>query len=354
MDEFFRPLTYYKWVYENVGRIYGFRAKSIDEWRDWRRRFREKLIDLLGGFDYPSRPLSPKIVERKEFKEYVREKVLYWSDRFNLIPAYVLIPKNVDGRLPAVIAMHGHGYGKNDVVGIWEDGEDRVNPISRGYQKDFALSLVRHGFLVIAPEQSGFGERREEKDVSMGPSSSSCWWLTLWSLMLGKTTIGRRVWDAIKTIDYLETRNDVDKDRIGMMGISGGGTTTLFTSALDDRIKVTVISGYLNTFRDSILSIKHCIDNYIPGILKYGEMYDIASLIAPKPLFIESGTKDQIFPIKSTKYAYEKVRKVYEFLGVADRIDSEFFEGRHEICGKKAYKFLKKWLTINKDLLKIG
>ena len=172
--------------------------------------------------------------------------------------------------------------------------------------------------------------------------------------MLGKTTIGRRVWDAIKTIDYLETRNDVDKDRIGMMGISGGGTTTLFTSALDDRIKVTVISGYLNTFRDSILSIKHCIDNYIPGILKYGEMYDIASLIAPKPLFIESGTKDQIFPIKSTKYAYEKVRKVYEFLGVADRIDSEFFEGRHEICGKKAYKFLRKWLAINKDLLKIG
>ncbi|RLE70814.1 MAG: hypothetical protein DRJ45_04610, partial [Thermoprotei archaeon] len=76
--------------------------------------------------------------------------------------------------------------------------------------------------------------------------------------------------------------------------------------------------------------------------------------IAPKPLFIESGTKDQIFPIKSTKYAYEKVRKVYEFLGVADRIDSEFFEGRHEICGKKAYKFLRKWLTINKDLLKIG
>jgi len=72
LDEFFRPLTYYKWVYENVGRIYGFRAKSIDEWRDWRRRFREKLIDLLGGFDYPSRPLSPKIVERKELNMFVK------------------------------------------------------------------------------------------------------------------------------------------------------------------------------------------------------------------------------------------------------------------------------------------
>jgi len=345
--EEFHPLTYYKNLYETQERKYSFKAKNLKEWETWRKEFREKLIELLGGFDYPYTNLNPKKLEEKEFDNYIREKVVFWSDKYNAIPAYVLVPKNKDGKLPAVVAMHGHGYGKNDIVGIWEDGSERINPASRGYHKDFALELVKRGLLVIAPEQSGFGERREEEDKKKGPHQSSCWFLSVWALMLGKTTIGRRVWDAIRTIDYLQSREDVDKDSIGMMGISGGGTTTLFTSAIDERIKAVVISGYLSTFKDSILSIYHCIDNFVPGILKYCEMYDIASLIAPRPLLIESGTKDDIFPINSVIYAYNKVKEVYKFLNAEDKIDADFFEGRHEISGRKSYDFLVRWLKSN-------
>ncbi|MGB9758789.1 MAG: alpha/beta hydrolase family protein [Thermoproteota archaeon] len=346
MEEY-RPLTYYKKLYEQIERKFSFRAKSIEEWQQWKNEFRSKLIELI-NLDYPESELEPKKVEEKEFQEYVREKVIFRSDKFSLVPAYVLVPKNREDKLPAVVAMHGHGYGKNDLVGIWEDGTERINPSSRGYHKDFALELVKKGLIVIVPEQAGFGERREEEDIKKGPYQSSCWSLSTWALMLGKTTIGRRVWDAMRAIDYLQTRDDVKKDAIGMMGISGGGTTTLFTSALDERVKATVISGYLNTFKDSILSIYHCIDNFIPGILKYGEMYDVASLIAPRALLIESGTKDDIFPIESAKYAYEKVREVYRFLNAENKVDSDFFEGRHEISGRKAYDFLAKWLHAEK------
>ncbi|MEM0002756.1 MAG: alpha/beta hydrolase family protein [Thermoproteota archaeon] len=339
-----KPLTYYKKLYEQRERKFSFKAKTLEEWEKWKNEFRDKLIELL-DLDYPKSELEPKKVEEKEFQYYIREKVIFRSDSFSLVPAYVLVPKNAKDKLPAVVAMHGHGYGKDDLVGIWEDGSERINPSSRGYHKDFALELVKKGLIVIAPEQAGFGERREDADTKKGPNQSSCWSLSTWALLFGKTTIGRRVWDAMRAIDYLQTRSDVKKDAIGMMGISGGGTTTLFTSALDERIKAVVVSGYLNTFKDSILSIYHCIDNFIPGILKYGEMYDIASLIAPRALLVESGTKDDIFPIESTKYAYEKVREVYRFLGAEEKLDSDFFEGCHEISGRKSYDFLVKWLS---------
>jgi len=80
----------------------------------------------------------------------------------------------------------------------------------------------------------------------------------------------------------------------------------MYAAAVEERIKVAVISGYLNTFKDSIMAMKHCECNYLPGILKYGEMYDICSLIAPRPLLIESGKNDPIFPFYVSKFALIK------------------------------------------------
>ena len=100
----------------------------------------------------------------------------------------------------------------------------------------------------------------------------------------------------MRTIDWIETRKELDGARVGLMGISGGGTVTSFATALEPRIKVAMISGYLNTFKDSIVAMSHCIDNYVPGILNWCENYDVASLIAPRPLYVESGERDNIFP----------------------------------------------------------
>ena len=347
--EKFRPTAFFRFLYESQERVYSFKAEDIEEWREWRKGLREILVELLGGFDYPETPLNPAKVEEKEFEDYIREKIIYYTDEFSAVPAYVLRPKKIYGNIPAVLALHGHGYGKDEITGIWEDGTERINPISRGYQKDFAIELAKKGLIVIVPDQIGFGERREKEDKKQGPSKSSCWQLSTWALLFGKTAIGKRVWDALRTIDYLISRNDVDGERIGIMGISGGGTITLFSAALDDRIKAVVISGYLNTFKDSILSVPHCICNFIPGILKYAEMDDIACLIAPRPLLIEHGTKDPIFPIKATKKAFEKLKKAYKLFNAEHLLDSDFFEGIHEISGRKAYDFLYKWL--NSDII---
>jgi dienelactone hydrolase len=156
--------------------------------------------------------------------------------------------------------------------------------------------------------------------------------------------IGWRVYDVMRTVDWIETRRELDAKRVGLMGISGGGTCTTFASALEPRIKAAMISGYLNTFRDSIVSLAHCIDNYVPGILNWAEMYDVAGLIAPRPLFVESGERDNIFPIAASKASFERVKKVYETFDAGALAEQETFDGEHSFWGKRGLPFLAKHL----------
>jgi len=145
-------------------------------------------------------------------------------------------------------------------------------------------------------------------------------------------------------LDYLIERGDVDSERIGVMGISGGGLASSFFAAYEKRVKACVVSGFFCTFKDSIMSIHHCVDNFIPGIIKNGEMADLFGLIAPRPLLIEAGTKDDIFPIDGVKSSYARLEKLYEKLNVKNKIDIDIFDGDHQISGAKAYDFLVKWV----------
>src|SRR6185295_19033332 len=151
-----------------------------------------------------------------------------------------------------------------------------------------------------------------------GLSSAACQPAAGGAMLVGQTMIGWRVWDVMRTVDYIATRPELDAKRVGCMGISGGGTVTLFATALEPRIRVALVSGYLNTFRDSIGSLSHCIDNYVPGILNWAEMYDIAGLIAPRPLFSESGEKDNIFPVQASIESVREVRAIYRVFDAED------------------------------------
>jgi hypothetical protein len=150
----------------------------------------------------------------------------------------------------------------------------------------------------------------------------------------------------MRTLDYIATRSELDQSRVGCMGISGGGTVTVFSTALEPRIRVALVSGYLNTFRDSIGSLAHCIDNYVPGMLNWAEMHDLAGLIAPRPLFVESGEKDNIFPIRASIESFNEVRKIYSVFGVPDRVEQEVFPDEHSFWGKRGIPFLARHLNV--------
>jgi hypothetical protein len=153
---------------------------------------------------------------------------------------------------------------------------------------------------------------------------------------------GWRTWDAMRAITYLLTRPEVDPNRITVMGISGGGLTTFFTSALDTRVHTAVVSGYFNTFRASILSVMHCVDNYVPGLQRLVEMPDMAGLVAPRRLFVEGGDEDDIFPIAAFRKAVSRARQIYTSFGCPENFGFEEFPGTHQFWGKGAFEFMER------------
>jgi dienelactone hydrolase len=329
-------------LYEQRRPAFAFSAKTQAGAEAWQGRLSEALAQHLGGFPARKCPLQPEVTDRREFSTYTRETVLFNSRERMSVFGYFITPKGYRSPGPCVICIPGHGAGVDEICGIKPDGS--VRDTRDGYQHDFALQCADHGMAALAIEPLGFGHRRDEATRKKGPGASSCMPSAGAALLLGQCMIGWRLWDIIRSVDYLETRPEVDAGRIGLMGISGGGMMTLFGTALEPRIKACLVSGYYNTFRDSIFSIAHCIDNYVPGILTIAEMPEIAGLVAPRPMFVESGTEDPIFPIAATRSSFEAARRIWRVWGAEERLGLEVFEGNHQFSGKQGFPFLKRHL----------
>jgi dienelactone hydrolase len=319
-----------------------FRAQNRKQAEIWQRQLRDKVKELVGGFPPTHGALNAQTLEVRDFSGYRREKFIFESRPGLAVLGYLLTPAGAKAPYRTMICVPGHGRGVEDIVGIDDQGRDRTT--KDGYQHDFAIQVAEQGLAAVAIEPMAFGCRRGTQAKKEGLGHSSCQPVAGAALLLGQTMIGWRVFDVMRTIDWIETRQELDASRVGCMGISGGGTCTTFSAALEPRIKSAMISGYLNTFRDSIFSLSHCIDNYVPGVLNWAEMYDIAALIAPRPLFAESGTKDDIFPIEASRASFARVKKVYETLGAAENCQHEVFEGEHSFHGVKGIPFLAEHL----------
>lgn len=323
---------------------FPFTATNLDDARAWQSACRAALADTVGFLDSPLVEPMPQLIEEVDRGDFVRQKLLISTAPHAQMPLYLLIPKGASEPLPVAIAYHGHGYGAKDIVGLWENGEERLSP--DGYHKDFAIALCRRGFIVAAPEIAAFGERRTDYgylDRVMGqPEPTTCHNAATYAFMLGKSLAGMRTRDGMRLIDYLETREEVDATRIGVMGISGGGMAAFFHAALDERIKAVVLSGYFSSFKESILAMNHCTCNFVPGLLNLGEMVDLAGLILPRPLLVEAGTFDPIFPIQTVRQSVARAQEMCAILGGDPDADVELdeFEGRHRISGRRAYDFL--------------
>lgn len=341
-DRRFSPMHYIEELYGQNEPSLAFRATTEGEWKKWHKQLKAKVLELLGGMDEPRCPLEPRLLERRQMDGYRREKVVYSSRPGMLVPAYVLIPDKCEGRLPAVVCVSGHGHGKDDLVGIDEHGKQRTSGSS--YQNDFAVQVVKRGMVAIAPEQLGFGERRDAPELKLGGGHSSCQRHSMAALLFGRTNSGFRVYDIRRCLDYLETREEVDGKRLGCTGISGGGLVTLFSAAVEERIKACLVSGYTNLFRDCIIPLTHCVDNYIPGLLRYAEMSDVAALTAPRAFFAESGSRDPIFPVKATRESFARIRQTYDLLGIPEKCGLHIFNDGHVFNGKQGLPFLEKWL----------
>jgi dienelactone hydrolase len=308
-----------------------------------KNRLKGALRDSLGEFER-TQDFGPLLSERVQCDGYIRERVELSAIPGLTFGAYVLIPDGMTGKLPGVIAVHGHGYGSRQICGMLEDGTpDTGKP---DIYNHFAVQLVKKGMVVIAPDVIGFGERRMLADLAKDPNApSSCYRMSTQLLMLGKTLTGLRVTEMLETLDYFRTREEIDPERIGIAGFSGGSLISYVTAALDARIRASVLIGFPNTFRDSIIAVHHCVCNYTPGILMQAELPELMGLIAPRPLFLESGDEDPIFPADGFNKAVRELQSIYGREGVQDRLAFDLFPGAHEISGRKSFDWLKQALS---------
>jgi dienelactone hydrolase len=337
--------------YEVMPRQLACRATTRAEWQAWHTQLKARINELLGRFPEAKTPLQPQCLEVHDLPDYKLEKIAFQSEQGVHVPCYVLTPHHVAPPYRAVIALHGHGSGgAAHLVGRVRDEATRTEEEAQieAHNYDYAHQLALHGFMVFVPEQRGFGERMEgDPGMTFGSDMwrSSCRSLTYNALLMGKTLLGMRVWDVIRTLDYIESRPEATTGKVGCVGLSGGGTTTLYAAVVEPRIAAVVLSGAFSSFRSSIMSTIHCDCNYIPGILQYAEMADIAALIAPRPLLIEAGTEDPIFPVADVRVASAEVARSYALLGVPERFDQDIFVGGHRFSGAKTFDWFAKWLA---------
>ncbi len=306
--------------------------------KKWQRRLRRKLRQLLGEVPVARCDLGPQRLWIRDHPLGTIEKVVFTSEPCADVPAYVCLPKGVAPPYTFFICLQGHTTGMHNSIAVQRDDESRFHQVEG--DRDFGLGCMRRGIAALCIEQRSFGERREQKQEKV--AASGCHEATMHALMLGRTLIGERVFDVDRGIDYLASRGDADMNSIGVMGNSGGGTISVFSAALLPRIAFAMPSCSFCTFRDSIMAIYHCMDNYIPGLLKVAEMSDIMGLFAPKPTVIVAGKMDDIFPIRATRRAFRDLRRIYDACSAGDRCHLVAGAGGHRFYADDAWPIMLK------------
>jgi len=333
--------------FDVLSRQLGLRAESADELLIWQRGLAAQLRRTLGLDTMREASLDPVITERVACVGYTRERVLMQTEPGVVMPLYVLIPDGLmpGERRPAVLAPHGHSSGGKYAVAGRRDLPAVAATIEE-HNYDYGVQLVQQGLVVFCPDARGFGERREaarqdEASLLVG----SCNLLNHMAIPLGQTVTGMWTWDLMRLVDYAQTRPEVDPARIACGGLSGGGLQTLWLAALDERVCAAVISGYFYGYKDSLLRLNdNCSCNYVPGLWSLADMGDIAALIAPRPLFIETGDIDGLNGPRGLVNVTEQLaitRRAYDLLGAGDAVRHHIFPGPHMWCGAQSIPWLR-------------
>lgn len=343
--------------YEKRGFTHAFRAKTLAEIPVWKENARSRLWEITGLSQMENCSLESQTLESKDMGSYIRDKVIIQTEPDIWMPFYLLYPKTIieGAKLPSIIVAHGHGGGK-DVTVMNMDNPGVCELFKRfccAGRVAFAPALAEAGYVVFCPDARGAGERREwpdwgdDAEKNMGNSHRV---INQMALGFGISIVGMMTWDLMRLLDYAQSLPFCDENRIGCAGMSGGGMQTLWLAVLDDRVKMSITGGYFYGMKEALVAMpQNCSCNYVPYMWDTMDMGDMAALIAPRPLLIETGDHDNLNgePLLDNVYPQVKVvRQAYKLFSSEDYLEHFVFQGGHEWRTEPALDFVQKWLPI--------
>ena len=301
---------------------------------------RRAIQEVVGKFPVRT-PLKPRTVGKIECDGYVIEKVIFESQPRVYVTANLYLPDRAFP-VPAVVSPCGHA----------EEGK-----ACETYQRLYIL-LARNGYAVLAYDPVGQGERLQSWDAeskrflsrACGGEHSA---IGHQCVLTGTNLALYRIWDGMRAMDYLESRPEVDKQRIGITGNSGGGTLTAYLTAIDDRIAVSIPSCYITSFKELFThssgpqDAEQCFTKMLSKGLDYVELL---LPLAPRPLQINAAVKD-FFPIAGTRDTFRELKRIYRILGAEERVNLVVDPGKHGYnrgLREQAAKWFNKWMKMEK------
>ncbi len=289
---------------------------SVD-YGTWKKDIKEKLFELLGmDAIEANKAENPNFeIDSEEEKDgYKQIRFSFYSEVGSVVTCYLLVPNLGKEKYPVVITLQGHSTGFHNSIGEVQFDDDKGYADGEG-RGAFAVQAVKEGYVALAIEQRGMGERSATnanfRRVSIEELGRGCYYEAMTASLMGRTIIGERCFDISCAIDMLKNFSVCDTEKIVITGNSGGGTASFYAACYDERIKVCMPSSAFCPYKESILRFYHCSCNYIPSAYKYFDMQDLSALIAPRKLTIVTGQLDPSFLVEGVRRGYETVEKVY-------------------------------------------
>jgi dienelactone hydrolase len=300
---------------------------TLREWETRRAKLRTAMFAAMGPFPEKPCPLEPREVGVLRRAGYRIERLLLQTRPGVWMTASAYVPEGVSGKVPGVLAVHGH----------WPWA--RRDPVVQAR----CLGLVKLGFFVLAVDAFGAGERHP--NPGPGAYHGALLGGALWPA--GHTLLGMQVYENRRAVDYLRARPEVDGDRLGVTGASGGGNQTMYAGALDERLKAVVAVCSVGTYQ-SYLRVACCVCEVLPGALRFTEEGDVLGLVAPRALMVINATQDSInFSVGEARKSLDRARAVYRLYGEPDRVAHVPFESPHAYnrpMREAMYGWMTRWL----------
>ena len=329
-------------TYDNALLKDAFDKYGPGKYKKWQKTLRKDLKEILGlnvieGQLKDFKPVTRKIAE-EDIGFASRQRWEIWTEPDVNIPFILIIPKERKEKTPLILTPHGHNRNLEVYAGIYESEKDSTDAWKM--DRNPAFRFAQEGFITLLPTARGYGSTMYPEDLADG-KRWSCRELLMRDLLVGRTPVGDRCWDLMKILDWALENLPIDPKNIIVTGNSGGGTQAEYWSALDERVTMSIPGSAFSSMAASWGSVHHCECGYIPGILNYCELGDLAGLTAPRKICILQGTDDHISLTKQAKEQFLTTKRIYEAAGAPDNCSLIVKEGGHRYFFDDALEYVK-------------